>query len=521
MSRTDKTAYDHSAKCSSVTAKPVNKVKPSFVSDNTDRVHGNRRRFVSDNTDRVHGNRRRFVSDNTDRVHGNRRYSDVQTGKKMTSSSMSAKKALIPIIASSSPKFVRGKIVISSNTRKTGKSLKSTSPSKNGSGTHSVGVDCEKILHVVENNAVEESPSLPNYSSNPEFDSSLSREKEKDDEQIKYGGNEFEDVFVSDKNIVQPPTESHDYIGNEFAADEIDVSISSEEIREETLEMGTENNAVEFESSSSSDSSSLSSCEDEDEEEEEDDEEEEEDIKNSDEESKSETAKQNPNKTLRKSKLVLSEDKNRSPIKLKFRSGRTVDLQPEKNTPRRLKFRRAKVNTNNKPDEFVSDKNKSTGRNNNGTQDAKVNQNKTSIRKNKVVVVSEDKYRAPRSPVNLFKSQRKVDQPSDITNTPTRLKFSNARASQRVDESKPENSRRTHRKSGSRDDAGFSVISSRKLVLKHQDLEGKKDDQGLLNNVIEETASKLVETRKSKVKALVGAFETVISLQERKPSRRS
>jgi len=37
----------------------------------------------------------------------------------------------------------------------------------------------------------------------------------------------------------------------------------------------------------------------------------------------------------------------------------------------------------------------------------------------------------------------------------------------------------------------------------------------LLNNVIEETASRLVaEARKSKVKALVGAFETVISLQE-------
>jgi hypothetical protein len=36
--------------------------------------------------------------------------------------------------------------------------------------------------------------------------------------------------------------------------------------------------------------------------------------------------------------------------------------------------------------------------------------------------------------------------------------------------------------------------------------------------VIEETASKLVESRKSKVKALVGAFETVISLQDGKPT---
>ncbi|KAA8541002.1 hypothetical protein F0562_024860 [Nyssa sinensis] len=59
---------------------------------------------------------------------------------------------------------------------------------------------------------------------------------------------------------------------------------------------------------------------------------------------------------------------------------------------------------------------------------------------------------------------------------------------------------------------------SEKVVLRHQDVEGKKDVQSLLNNVIEETASKLVQTRKSKVKALVGAFETVISLQDAKSS---
>ena len=56
-----------------------------------------------------------------------------------------------------------------------------------------------------------------------------------------------------------------------------------------------------------------------------------------------------------------------------------------------------------------------------------------------------------------------------------------------------------------------------KIVLKHQDVKGKKDEQVLLNNVIEETASKLVETQKGKVKALVGAFETLISLNEKKP----
>ncbi|PKU72270.1 neurofilament medium polypeptide [Dendrobium catenatum] len=42
----------------------------------------------------------------------------------------------------------------------------------------------------------------------------------------------------------------------------------------------------------------------------------------------------------------------------------------------------------------------------------------------------------------------------------------------------------------------------------------KKKDASISNDVIEETKSKLMGTRKNKVLALVGAFETVISLQE-------
>ncbi|KAI0523504.1 hypothetical protein KFK09_005899 [Dendrobium nobile] len=57
------------------------------------------------------------------------------------------------------------------------------------------------------------------------------------------------------------------------------------------------------------------------------------------------------------------------------------------------------------------------------------------------------------------------------------------------------------------------------VILKHQEAQEKKDMQALFNHVIEETASKLVKTRKSKVKALVGAFETVISLQETKAAQ--
>lgn len=60
---------------------------------------------------------------------------------------------------------------------------------------------------------------------------------------------------------------------------------------------------------------------------------------------------------------------------------------------------------------------------------------------------------------------------------------------------------------------------SEKILLRHRSMEKRKKNQSLFNNVIEETASKLVVSRKSKVKALVGAFETVISLQDLKPRK--
>ncbi|PKU65478.1 uncharacterized protein LOC110109210 [Dendrobium catenatum] len=50
--------------------------------------------------------------------------------------------------------------------------------------------------------------------------------------------------------------------------------------------------------------------------------------------------------------------------------------------------------------------------------------------------------------------------------------------------------------------------------LRHQDMQ-EKNTEALFNDVSEEAGKKLVETRKSKVKALVSAFESIISLQER------
>ncbi|KAL8118163.1 uncharacterized protein LOC141723594 [Apium graveolens] len=50
-----------------------------------------------------------------------------------------------------------------------------------------------------------------------------------------------------------------------------------------------------------------------------------------------------------------------------------------------------------------------------------------------------------------------------------------------------------------------------KVTLKHQDMEAREETWALVNDVIEETANRLVRSRKSKVKALVGAFEAVLS----------
>ncbi|KAK6153445.1 hypothetical protein DH2020_013084 [Rehmannia glutinosa] len=63
--------------------------------------------------------------------------------------------------------------------------------------------------------------------------------------------------------------------------------------------------------------------------------------------------------------------------------------------------------------------------------------------------------------------------------------------------------------------------SNRGVLRHHQAVERKNRDSILLNTVIEETASQLVKMRKSKVKALVGAFESVIKIQDSESPRTS
>ncbi|XP_004489440.1 uncharacterized protein [Cicer arietinum] len=103
-------------------------------------------------------------------------------------------------------------------------------------------------------------------------------------------------------------------------------------------------------------------------------------------------------------------------------------------------------------------------------------------------------------------------------NTTRRLKFRRGKTLAEKANDKDDGQRKSFKKRDETSESKSGTTNQEKVVLRHQDMQDKKDSQGLLNNVIEETASKLVEARKSKVKALVGAFETVISLQEKKPS---
>ncbi|XP_022850637.1 uncharacterized protein LOC111372521 [Olea europaea var. sylvestris] len=116
------------------------------------------------------------------------------------------------------------------------------------------------------------------------------------------------------------------------------------------------------------------------------------------------------------------------------------------------------------------------------------------------------------TPMKLnFRRGKVVDLKSD-NNNPRRLRFRRGRVLADDQDGKGDFRRKTFKNGMVNDDKNDEDPSSDKVALKHRDVQGKKYLR-LFNNVIEETANKLVQSRKSKVKALVGAFETVISLQ--------
>ncbi|KGN64029.1 uncharacterized protein LOC105434693 [Cucumis sativus] len=157
--------------------------------------------------------------------------------------------------------------------------------------------------------------------------------------------------------------------------------------------------------------------------------------------------------------LTDSENGDCQSRKLKFRKGKTVELQPETSSPRRLKFRHVRLLGETQSPKGDSRKRNIMGKD--GNQNGKEGEN-SSLRQQDKDLKKKRSFRDGKLISSRFKSER--------------------------------------------------------VVLRHQDSKGKKEILNLFNNVIEETASKLAKTRKSKVKALVGAFETVISLQDTKPA---
>ncbi|KAF0910853.1 hypothetical protein E2562_004818 [Oryza meyeriana var. granulata] len=125
---------------------------------------------------------------------------------------------------------------------------------------------------------------------------------------------------------------------------------------------------------------------------------------------------------------------------------------------------------------------------------------------------------ASATPYKLKFKRGKIVELQPDSNGPRRLKFRRRTASE-VSSSEGLLARRIYKRNSTTDAGPSNLdVESPSVKLRHQDTQEKKDAQGLFNNVIEETASKLVESRKSKVKALVGAFETVILLQDGKPA---
>lgn len=215
--------------------------------------------------------------------------------------------------------------------------------------------------------------------------------------------------------------------------------------------------------------------------------------------------------TPRSSGVHGSGNKNSVSRKLTFRRGRVVTVQPENTTPRRLKFRRVRLAVE------IQNSNGSTTRGSSGRTEvddcqltgAGIMKRESNVRKE----VGDRQSNGVGIKRGII-GRKEVD--DGQSNGDQIISEKAVLRNQGQVEVSP-------RKSLMRKGLSVGLLNGirsnpEKVVLRHRVVGGKKDDQKLFNNVIEETASKLVETRKSKVRALVGAFETVISLQDIRPS---
>ncbi|GER28205.1 plant calmodulin-binding protein-related [Striga asiatica] len=95
---------------------------------------------------------------------------------------------------------------------------------------------------------------------------------------------------------------------------------------------------------------------------------------------------------------------------------------------------------------------------------------------------------------------------------PKRMKFRKGKVVE-IENGKSVSTNRSLRKLTS-EDKFVNEKNDKKIVLRHRAMEPKDANLVLTNIMIEETASKLVKRKMSKVKALVGAFESVINIQD-------
>ncbi|XP_030494080.2 uncharacterized protein LOC115709950 [Cannabis sativa] len=203
----------------------------------------------------------------------------------------------------------------------------------------------------------------------------------------------------------------------------------------------------------------------------------------------------------------LASEKSSPARKVKFRRGTIIDLKQENNTPRRLKFRRVKFihEIQSRKEDNMNER--VQGKEGNESEFSTITKQEKVVTKNQNV---------ERKGTTLKRSLRKKESnESELIGT----KATSEKAVTRHQNMEGTTTRRRNfrRKDTNGSELAGTKMNSVKVVLRHQNVAGKKIVQSLFNNVIEETASKLVESRKSKVKALVGAFETVISLQDTNP----
>ncbi|XLS78944.1 hypothetical protein HN51_063169 [Arachis hypogaea] len=144
----------------------------------------------------------------------------------------------------------------------------------------------------------------------------------------------------------------------------------------------------------------------------------------------------------------------------------------------------------------------------------KVAPRKLTFRRGKVIEIQPENNNIPRRlkfrPVRTlnYDNPRDINAPTNVITEIYSPKFQIAEAIKM---------RSIARETGTEVD-GSKPESEEEVLLRPPSVE-KKANRRLYNNVIEETATMLAEVRKSKVKALVGAFETVISIDSRRQSR--